>query len=69
MDSLLLGIQRFGKPEEVLIDQGRQYFRWRGRSEFQKLLDREGIKYLVARSHHPQTLSNNGPVRGRFVSF
>lgn len=56
MDSLLLGIQRFGKPEEVLTDQGRQYFSWRGKSDFQKLLDREGIKHVVARSHHPQTL-------------
>lgn len=56
MDSLLMGIQRFGKPEEVLTDQGRQYFSWRGRSDFQKLLDKEGIRHVVARSHHPQTL-------------
>ncbi len=56
MDSLLMGIQRFGKPEEVLTDQGRQYFSWRGKSDFQKLLDREGIRHVVARSHHPQTL-------------
>ena len=56
MDSLLLGIQRFGKPEEVLTDQGRQYFSWRGKSDFQKLLDKEGIRHVVARSHHPQTL-------------
>ena len=56
MDSLLMGVQRFGKPEEVLTDQGRQYFSWRGKSDFQKLLDREGIRHVVARSHHPQTL-------------
>ncbi len=56
MDTLLSGIQRFGKPEEVLTDQGRQYFSWRGRSDFQKLLDREGIKHVVSRSHHPETL-------------
>jgi transposase InsO family protein len=56
MDSLLLGIQRFGKPQEVLTDQGRQYFSWRGKSDFQKLLDKEGIRHVVARSHHPQTL-------------
>ena len=56
MDSLLMGIQRFGKPEEVLTDQGRQYFSWRGKSDFQKLLDKEGIRHVVARSHHPQTL-------------
>ena len=56
MDSLLMGIQRFGKPEEVLTDQGRQYFSWRGKSDFQKLLNKEGIRHVVARSHHPQTL-------------
>jgi transposase InsO family protein len=56
MDSLLQGIQKFGKPLEVLTDQGRQYFSWRGKSDFQKLLDKEGIRHVVARSHHPQTL-------------
>ncbi len=50
------GIQRFGKPEEVLSDQGPQYYAWRGKSRFQKLLAKEGIKHAVARTHHPQTL-------------
>ena len=35
-------------------DQGRQLL-WRGRSE-SKLLKREGIQHVVARSHHPQTV-------------
>jgi transposase InsO family protein/transposase-like protein len=56
MNCVLNGIQKFGKPEEILTDQGRQYFSWRGKSEFQHLLDREGIKHVVARSHHPQTV-------------
>ena len=55
-DTLLEGIASFGKPKEVLTDQGRQYFAWRGKSEFQKLLDKEGIRHVVARSHHPQTV-------------
>lgn len=54
--ALLDGVSRFGKPEEVLTDQGPQYFTWRGKSDFQKLLDREGVRHVVARSHHPQTL-------------
>lgn len=54
--TLLEGTAKFGKPEEVLTDQGRQYFAWRGKSDFQKLLDKEGIKHVVSRSHHPQTL-------------
>ena len=56
IDPLLEGIARFGKPEEVLSDQGRQYFAWRGKSRFQKLLAREGIGHVVARARHPQTL-------------
>ncbi len=55
-DCLLEGISRFSKPKEVLTDQGRQYFAWRGKTEFQKLLDREGIRHVVSRAHHPETL-------------
>ena len=56
IEALLEGVARFGKPKEVLTDQGRQYFAWRGKSAFQKVLDREGIRHVVARTHHPQTL-------------
>jgi transposase InsO family protein/transposase-like protein len=56
IDAYKDGVSRFGKPEEVLTDQGRQYFAWRGKSEFEKLLEKEGIKHVVSRSHHPQTL-------------
>jgi transposase InsO family protein len=55
-ECLLEGLARFGKPKEVLTDQGRQYFAWRGKSRFQKLLIREGIGHVVSRAHHPQTL-------------
>ncbi|MGH9361478.1 MAG: DDE-type integrase/transposase/recombinase, partial [Thermoanaerobaculia bacterium] len=55
-ETLLDGIARFGKPKEVLTDQGRQYFAWRGKSEFEKVLKREGIGHVVARAHHPQTV-------------
>jgi len=55
-ECLLEGLARFGKPKEVLTDQGRQYFAWRGKSRFQKLLIREGIQHVVSRAHHPQTL-------------
>jgi transposase InsO family protein len=55
-EALMEGIERFGKPEEVLSDQGRQYFAWRGKSDFQRLLVREGIRHVVARTHHPETL-------------
>jgi len=55
-EPLLEGIARFGKPNEVLTDQGRQYYAWRGKSAFQKLLAKEGIAHVVSRPHHPQTL-------------
>ncbi len=56
IETLLEGVQRFGKPEEVLTDQGPQYHSWRGKSEFDKVLQREGIEHVLARSHHPQTV-------------
>jgi transposase InsO family protein len=56
METLLSGIQRFGKPEEVLTDQGRQYFSWRGKSDFRKLLIKQGIRHVVSRAHHPETV-------------
>src|ERR1019366_74272 len=55
-ECLLEGIQRFGKPKEVLTDQGLQYFAWRGMSDFQKLLEKQGITHVIARTHHPQTV-------------
>jgi transposase InsO family protein/transposase-like protein len=56
VEALLDGIQRYGKPKEVLTDQGRQYYAWRGKSYFQELLRREGIQHVVSRAHHPETL-------------
>jgi transposase InsO family protein len=47
---------RFGKPKEVLTDQGRQYYSWRGKTDFQRRLEKEGIAHVVSRAHHPQTL-------------
>ena len=55
-EALLVGIGRFGRPKEVLSDQGRQYFAWRGKSDFQKLLAKQGIHHAVARAHHPETV-------------
>ena len=55
-ECLLDGIQRFGKPKAVLTDQGTQYYAWRGKSAFDRLLEKEGIQHSVARTHHPQTV-------------
>jgi len=56
MDALLEGIGKYGKPLEVLTDQGRQYVSWRGTAHFQKLLRKHGIRHAVSRAHHPETL-------------
>jgi putative transposase len=56
IDTFKEAMIKFGKPQEVLTDQGRQYFAWRGKSDLEKLLEKENIKHVVSRAHHPQTL-------------
>jgi len=55
-ETLEAAIANYGAPEEVLTDQGTQYYTWRGKSAFRKLLDKRGIRHVVARPRHPQTL-------------
>jgi transposase InsO family protein len=55
-EALESGIADFGPPEEVLTDNGPQYHSWRGKSAFTKLLQRRGIRHIVSRPRHPQTL-------------
>jgi len=56
LEVLRNAIGQYGNPKELLSDQGRQFYSWRGKSPFQKELIREGIHHVVSRSHHPQTL-------------
>jgi transposase InsO family protein len=49
-------IANYGAPVEVLTDNGTQYHTWRGKSRFRELCERRGIKQIVARPRHPQTL-------------
>lgn len=56
LEVLRNAIGQYGSPKEILSDQGRQYYSWRGKCPFQKELAREGIHHIVSRSHHPQTL-------------
>ncbi len=46
----------YGRPLEILTDNGRQYKSWHGETDFQRELKREGIKHITSRPHHPQTL-------------
>jgi len=48
-------IEKHGLPKEVLSDNGRQYYSWRGRSQFSEMLTRLGIRHIRSRPYHPQT--------------
>jgi transposase InsO family protein len=56
VEVLRAGISSYGAPEEVLTDNGPQYVTWRGKSAFAKELERRGIRHVVAKPKHPQTL-------------
>lgn len=56
MEALARGIAKYGTPREVLTDQGRQYTAWRGTTEFEEELRRNGIAHVKSRPQHPQTL-------------
>jgi transposase InsO family protein len=49
------GIEKHGLPKEVLSDNGRQYYSWRGRSQFTEMLTKLGIRHIRSRPYHPQT--------------
>lgn len=46
----------YGRPKQMLTDNGRQYASWHGKTDFVKELLREGIEHLRSRPHHPATL-------------
>src|SRR6266849_6492633 len=56
LEVLRSGLTSYGSPEEILTDNGSQYVTWRGKSAFSKELEKRGIKQVVARPRHPQTL-------------
>lgn len=48
-------IEKHGLPKEVLSDNGRQYYSWRGKSQFTEMLTKLGIRHIRSRPYHPQT--------------
>jgi transposase InsO family protein len=56
LEVLRAAISGYGRPEEILTDNGTQYVTWRGKSAFTKELEKRGIKQIVAAPRHPQTL-------------
>lgn len=49
-------IGQWGAPREILSDNGRQFVSWRGRSQFQKVLRRQGVQHVRSAPQHPMTL-------------
>ena len=56
LEVLRAAIASYGLPEEILTDNGPQYVTWRGKSQFTKELEQQGIRQVVSRPKHPQTL-------------
>jgi transposase InsO family protein len=56
LEVLRAALAIYGAPTEVLTDNGSQYVTWRGKSAFTKELEQRGIRQVVARPRHPQTL-------------
>ena len=72
-------VSEYGVPKEMLTDQGRQYANWRGKTRFQKEMEKDRVHHLLSRAHHPMTLGKverfwktiweEFLVRGQFGSF
>ena len=46
----------YGVPKEVLTDNERQYTNWRGKTRFEQELEKDRVKHIRSRPHHPMTL-------------
>ena len=49
-------VGEYGVPKEMLTDNGRQYTSWRGKTAFEKELQKDKVHHLKSRPHHPMTL-------------
>jgi transposase InsO family protein len=50
------GVADYGVPKEVLTDNGRQYTNWRGKTRFEQELEKDRVRHIRSRPHHPMTL-------------
>lgn len=50
------GCGEYNPPKEMLTDNGRQYTNWRGTTRFEKELQKDRVKHIRSRPHHPMTL-------------
>ena len=50
------GIAEYGVPREMLTDNGRQYTNWRGKTRFEREMQKDRVRHIRSRPHHPMTL-------------
>ena len=50
------GVADYGVPREMLTDNGRQYTNWRGKTRFEREMQKDRVKHIRSRPHHPMTL-------------
>lgn len=58
LDVLQQAIEEYGKPQQILTDQGTQFYTWQegGKSQFTKCLERNEIQHIVASKRRPTTI-------------
>lgn len=49
-------VSTHGVPKEMLTDNGRQYAAWRGKTRFQRELQKDRVQHFRSQPHHPMTL-------------
>lgn len=51
-------IDEYGRPLQILTDQGTQFYTWQedGKTQFTKYLERKGIQHIVASKRRPTTI-------------
>ena len=56
LETYRMAVGEFGVPREMLTDNGRQYANWRGKTKFQRELDKDHVHHIRSSPHHPMTL-------------
>jgi len=56
VDLYRTAVAQYGAPREMLTDNGRQYASWRGKTPFQKELEKDHVHHVRSAPHHPMTL-------------
>ncbi len=58
LDVLKQAMSEYGKPQQILTDQGVQFYTWQegGKTQFTKYLERNEIQHIVASERRPTTI-------------